>query len=76
MMPISKDAWAGPILQRNMMILLTRAGEIDAALDKMDRLLSFPNPGASPALFRIEPRLDSLRDHPRYRSIMAKHSTP
>ena len=74
MYPMSKDAWAGPIVQRNMVFLLTRVGETEAALEKIDYLLSFPNPGASPALFRVEPRLDGLRDHPRFQKILEKHS--
>jgi serine/threonine protein kinase/tetratricopeptide (TPR) repeat protein len=71
MYPMSKDAWAGPIVVRNMVLLLARAGAVDAALEQIDFLLSFPNPGASPALFRIEPRLDDLRDLPRFQAILA-----
>ncbi len=74
MYPMEKDAWAGPIVQRNMIFLLARAGETEAALEKIDYLLSFPNPGASPVLFRIEPRLDALRDHPRFQEILEKHT--
>ncbi|MEJ2719537.1 MAG: protein kinase [bacterium] len=72
--PMSKDAWAGPIVQRNMIFLLARAGETDAAMEKMDYLLSFPNPGASPSLFRIEPRLDALRGDPRFSNILEARS--
>jgi serine/threonine-protein kinase len=72
--PMSKDAWAGPIVVRNMVLLLARAGATDAALEQIDYLLSFPNPGASPALFRIEPRLDDLRDVPRFQAILAERS--
>ncbi|NIV76477.1 MAG: hypothetical protein GWN37_17100, partial [Gammaproteobacteria bacterium] len=64
--PISKDAWAGPIVARNHVILLARAGEHAAALEQVGALLSFPNPGASPALFRIDPRLDELREQPGF----------
>jgi hypothetical protein len=74
MYPMEKDAWAGPIVERNMIFLLTRAGETEAALEKIDGLLSFPNPGASPNLFRIEPRLDGLRDNPRFQEILEKYS--
>ena len=67
---ISEDAWAGPIVARNMALLLARAGEVDAALDQVEELLDHPNPGASPALFRIEPRLDGLRDDPRFEELV------
>jgi serine/threonine-protein kinase len=74
MYPMSKDAWAGPIVVRNWVLLLTRAGAVDEALEQVDYLLSFPNPGASPTLFRIEPRLDDLRDVPRFQKILAERS--
>jgi len=73
MLPMSVDAWAGPILQRNMAILLTWIGDTEAALAKIDYLLSFPNPGASPALIRIEPRFDRLREDPRLQEILQRH---
>lgn len=76
MLPMSVDAWAGPIVQRNMAILLTRAGKTEAALAKLDYLLSFPNPGASPALIRIEPRFDRLREDPRFQEILQRHTPP
>ena len=53
---------------------LTRAESVDAALEQIDHLLSFPNPGASPALFRIDPRLGSLRDDPRFQRILQDRS--
>ena len=40
MYPMSKDAWAGPIVLRNMVMLLTRADSVDAALEQIDYLLS------------------------------------
>ena len=76
MYPISKDAWAGPIVARNHAILLSRAGAFEAALAQVEALLSTPNPGASPALFRIDPRLDELRELPAYREIVERAPTP
>lgn len=70
--PISKDAWAGPIVARNRVLVLTRVGELDAALEQVAELLSSPNPGASPALFRIDPRLAELHRHPRFEEVMAR----
>ncbi len=70
--PISKDAWAGPIVARNRVIALTRAGEVDAALDQVAELLSFPNPGASPSLLRIDPRLTELHQKRRFEEILSQ----
>jgi tetratricopeptide (TPR) repeat protein len=75
MYPMSLDAWAGPIVQRNMAFLYAMVGETDAALNTIGYLLSFPNPGASPALFRIEPRLDNVRYDPRFKKILEKYSS-
>ena len=75
MYPMSKDAWAGPIVLRNLIFVLTRAGATEAALEQIDYLLSFPNPGASPALFGIEPRLARLRDDPRFQQILRERSS-
>lgn len=74
--PISKDAWAGPIVARNHVILLARAGEYAAALEQVRTLLSFPNPGASPALFRIDPRLDELREQPGFLQALERAALP
>ena len=76
MYPISKDAWAGPIVARNRVLVLTRAGAFDAALDQIEALLAFPNPGASLALFRIDPRLDPLHELPRFEQILQRASVP
>jgi TolB-like protein/Flp pilus assembly protein TadD len=70
--PISKDAWAGPIVARNRALVLTRAGELEAALDQIAELLSSPNPGASPSLLRIDPRLANLHSNPRFDAILAQ----
>jgi hypothetical protein len=73
--PMSRDAWSSPIMQRNVLFVLARLGDTDAALDKLEFLLSFPNPGASPALLRIDPRADGLRDLPRFQAILARHGS-
>ena len=74
--PISKDAWAGPIVARNHLILLVRVGDFESALALAGELLSHPNPGASPALFRIDPRLDALRELPGYREMLERAPVP
>ena len=61
--------------QRHIDEVEVRQPLADEALEQIDFLLSFPNPGASPALFRIEPRLDDLRDLPRFEEILVERSS-
>jgi hypothetical protein len=48
-------------------------GEREEALDQIDLLLSIPSK-FSVKILEMDPRWDSLRDHPRYREIVEKYS--
>jgi TolB-like protein/Flp pilus assembly protein TadD len=70
--PVANDAWSSPIMQRNLLILQAAVGDVEAALATLRTLLATPNPGLSPALARLEPRLAGLREDPRFELIVAR----
>ena len=45
-------------------------GEQDAAIDQLEVLLSIPSMISVP-LLKIDPQWDPLRDHPRFRGLVA-----
>ena len=55
--------------------ILAEAGEADAALDELERLLAEPSTVTVP-LLRLDPRWDSIRDHPRFRALLVKYADP
>ncbi len=53
--------------------ILAQAGEVDAALDEIERLL-LAGPGfLSVHTLRLEPRCEPLREHPRFQALLAKY---
>jgi serine/threonine-protein kinase len=69
--PISKDAWAGPLLAICIASVYTSAGEYEAVLDQLEHLL--PMPGVEIWYFWHDPRWDPLRDHPRFQALLEKY---
>ncbi|MCI0614235.1 hypothetical protein L0244_14710 [bacterium] len=76
--PISKDAFRGPVFVRNLAIVYVMVGEYEAAMDKIEYLLSIPTGRAvfSVPMLRIDPTWDPLRSHPRFRKILEKYGNP
>jgi serine/threonine protein kinase/TolB-like protein/Flp pilus assembly protein TadD len=73
MMPIEKDIYIGQQFPADLALIYARLGEVEAALDQIDLVLSIPAK-FSVAVLRIDPRWDGLRDHPRYQEILEKYS--
>jgi serine/threonine-protein kinase len=70
--PVAKDAIHGPEFVENLASIYTAVGEYDAALDELEYLLSIPS-HLSAASLRVNPDWDPIRDHPRFRALLAKH---
>src|SRR5205807_1427784 len=76
--PIEKDAADGPIPIEILARVAARMGEPDRAIAALQKLLSIPYEGAlaanvplTPALLRVDPMFDPLRNDPRFQKLVA-----
>jgi len=69
-----KDAFTGPEVAEARALILAQAGDAGAALDEIERLLAGPSWLSAHAL-RLDPRWDPIRDHPRFRALLAKYGS-
>jgi TolB-like protein/Tfp pilus assembly protein PilF len=74
--PIEKDAVHGPIPIEILARVSARMGEPDRAIAALEKLLSIPYDGAlaqnvplTPALLRLDPMFDPLRNDPRFQKL-------
>jgi len=78
--PIEKDALDGPIPIEILARVSARVGEPDRAITALQKLLSIPYNGAlaaaplTPALLRLDPMFDPLRNDPRFQKLVASPS--
>jgi TolB-like protein/Tfp pilus assembly protein PilF len=70
LLPISVDAYDGPILATNLAVVAAQTGEFDLALEQLNELVRLPN-GPTPALLRLEPEWEPLRNDPRFQELIA-----
>jgi tetratricopeptide (TPR) repeat protein len=76
--PIEKDALTGPIPIEILARVAARMGEPDRAIAALQELLSIPYAGLvalgsplTPALLRLDPMFDPLRNDPRFQKLVA-----
>jgi hypothetical protein len=58
----------------NRALILAQAGEDDAALDEIERLLAGPSL-LSVHTLQLDPLWDPIRDHPRFKTLLAKYGS-
>ena len=71
MLPISKDAYDGPLIATKLAVIHAQAGETDRAVELLGDLIAVPN-GPTPGTLRVEPEWDSLRGDPGFERLLAR----
>jgi eukaryotic-like serine/threonine-protein kinase len=69
LLPVTKDAFAGPYLQHQLARIYILVGEPEKALDQLELLLRMPY-YLSPGWLRIDPTFAPLRGNPRFERLV------
>jgi serine/threonine-protein kinase len=69
-----KDAYQGPRVAEDRARILAQAGDADAALDEIERLLAGPS-WLSVHTLRLDPRWDPIRTHTRFNALLEKYGS-
>ncbi len=72
LLPMAREAWRGGDLVIDAARILTRVGEAEAAIDRLERMLSVPSE-LTPTGLRLDPTWDPLRDNPRFQALLEKY---
>jgi TolB-like protein/Flp pilus assembly protein TadD len=71
LLPVSVDAYDGPIIATNLAVIYAQVGERDRAIEQLTSLIQTPN-GPTPGTLRVEPEWDSLRGDARFENLVGE----
>jgi serine/threonine-protein kinase len=69
LLPVNKEAWRGYYHEWDLARVYAMVGQSDAALDRLEHLLSIPG-HVTAGWLRIDPTWDPLRGHPRFQRLV------
>jgi tetratricopeptide (TPR) repeat protein len=69
LLPVSKDAYDGPLIATKLAVIYAQVGEADRAYELLGDLMKLPN-GPTPGTLRVEPEWDPLRGDPRFEKLV------
>ncbi len=69
LLPVTKEAWKGTFRVEALAKIYVMVGEFDAAIEKLEYLLSIPSEVSIP-LLQLDPAWNPLRDHPRFKKLV------
>jgi TolB-like protein/Tfp pilus assembly protein PilF len=70
LMPVSKDAYDGPLILQGLAQVYTWTGDHDRALDELQTLLGMPG-YISYGYLKTDPAWQPLREYPRFQKLLA-----
>ena len=71
LLPISKDAFDGPLIAAKLAVIYAQAGEPARAMVLLEELVNLPN-GLTLGALRVEREWDPLRGNPRFENLVAR----
>jgi TolB-like protein/Flp pilus assembly protein TadD len=70
LLPISKDAYDGPLMAAKLAVIYAQVGELDLAFELIADLMKAPN-GPTSGTLRVEPEWETLRGDPRFEKLVS-----